>query len=95
MSKLTIKSTKKIIHVEKNKKLLAALSEEGVPVKSSCGGLARCGDCASIITKGEENLNAPTEAEVKLLGDEFSISKKRLTCQTTISGDVEIDILKS
>jgi hypothetical protein len=44
------------------------------------------------VVSGEDNLESPPFAELKLLGNVFHITKERLLCQTKIIGDVALDI---
>lgn len=90
--KVTLKPSGKVIEVNNETNLLQALRENDVYVKSSCGGVASCSDCICKIVTGEDNLESPPFAELKLLGNVFHITKERLLCQTKVLGDVTIDI---
>lgn len=92
MPKLIIKPSGTVIEVSEGQDLLSVLRENNLYVKSSCGGHATCSDCIVKVTSGEANLVAPNFNELKLLGNVFHITKERLACQTTIVGDVSIDI---
>jgi hypothetical protein len=61
-------------------------------IKSSCGGMASCGDCVVKIVSGEQFASSPTFAELKLLGNVFHITKERLSCQVKCQGDVTLDL---
>jgi len=91
---LTIKGTDKMIEVDPDQNLLSVLRDEKIYVKSSCGGYASCGDCLIKVTSGADNMNAPSFEEKQLLGNVFHITKERLSCQSKITGPVEIDISK-
>jgi len=90
--KVTIFPQSKIVEVEEDRPLLFELKKEGIYIKSSCGGVASCSDCIIKIRMGAENLNPPSFEESKLLGNVFHLTKERLSCQTKIHGDIEIDI---
>jgi ferredoxin len=92
MYKVTLEPTGKVIDVNENESLLAALREAGVYVKSSCGGHASCTDCIVKVLAGEEEVNAPGFDELQLIGNVFHITKERLACQTKLTGDITIDI---
>ncbi len=72
--------------------LLSALREEGIYVKSSCGGYASCSDCLVKIVDGLDNINSPSFEETQMIGNVFHITKERLACQVKVSGEVTIDI---
>jgi ferredoxin len=90
--KVTILPSNQIVEIAENKPLLFALREQDIYVKSSCGGFATCSDCIIKVTSGADHLSPPTFGELKLLGNIFHITRERLACQATISGDVCIDI---
>lgn len=90
--KVTLKPEGKVVEIDEGQNLLSALREQEVYIKSSCGGVASCSDCIIKIVSGEDHLSPPPFSELKLLGNVFHITKERLACQTTISGDVSIDI---
>lgn len=90
--KLKLFPINKTIEVDGNTNLLEAMKKAGLHIKSSCGGYASCGDCVVKIREGVDHLGPQEFKELNLLGNIFHITKERLSCQTKISGDVEIDI---
>jgi ferredoxin len=90
--KVTLKPINRVVEVDSETNLLEALRANDVYIKSSCGGVASCSDCICKIVSGEDNLESPPFAELKLLGNVFHITRERLLCQTKIIGDVTIDI---
>lgn len=90
--KVTLWPSGQVIEVDEVTPLLKALKDQGVFVKSSCGGVATCGDCKIKVAAGMDQLNAPTFGEMKLLGNVFHLTKERLSCQVKVLGDVTIDI---
>lgn len=92
MYKVTLKPSNQVVEIDGDKNLLEALKEKGIYIKSSCGGVASCSDCICKVVGGEDNLNPPPFAEIKFLGNVFHITKERLACQTTIHGDITLDI---
>jgi ferredoxin len=92
MYKVTLEPTGKVINVNENESLLAALREAGVYVKSSCGGHASCSDCIVKILAGTDEVNPPEFDELQLIGNVFHITKERLACQTKLTGDITIDL---
>lgn len=90
--KVTLKPSGEVIEVDASRPLLESLREQNIYIKSSCGGVATCSDCICKVVSGEDNLESPPFAELKLLGNVFHITKERLLCQTKIIGDVTLDI---
>ena len=90
--KVTLRPSGEVIEVDSSKSLPENLREKDIYIKSSCGGVASCSDCICKVVTGEDNLESPPFAELKLLGNVFHITKERLLCQTKIVGDVTIDI---
>ncbi len=82
----------KTIEVKKGSNLLQELKRNKIYMKSSCGGVASCGDCNLKIIKSNDSLSERTFAESKLLGNVYHITKERLSCQAEVLGDLEIDI---
>lgn len=89
--KLTCRPGGKVIEVDEETPLLAAMTDQGIYVKSSCGGHGSCSDCIVKIVEGQGNINKPSFAEERLLGNVFFITKERLACQTKVTGDVIVD----
>lgn len=92
MHKVTLLPKCQVVEVDGDKPLLTELRRLNVYIKSSCGGVASCSDCIVKVMNGAENLNAPSFEETRLLGNVFHLTKERLSCQTKIRGDIEIDI---
>lgn len=90
--KVTVLPSDRVVEIDGDVNLLEALKEEGIHLKSSCGGHASCSDCIVKIKFGEDHLEPPTFEEIKFLGNVFHITKERLACQTKINGNVTIDI---
>ena len=67
--------------------LLAALTEHGVNVSSSCGGKGSCGYCKVQVASGGGQL-LPTE-EIYMSRQERA-EGMRLACQVKVKGDLEI-----
>jgi ferredoxin len=90
--KLTLWPLGTTLEVSEEKSLLQILKDNGVQIKSSCGGVASCRDCIIKVLSGEDHLTPPGFAEIKLLGNVFHLTKERLSCQTKVMGEVTIDI---
>ncbi len=88
-----IKFVKEIpaIEVEVGANLMKSLRANSRPVASSCGGQGVCTKCVISIVSGKENLSPQNSLE-KDLRDIHDIDKNsRVSCQTSVLGDVVID----
>ncbi len=90
--KVTVKPSGEVLEIEEGKSVLELLREKNIYIKSSCGGHATCTDCIVKIVSGEDNLSPSPFPELKLLGNVFHITKERLACQLSVTGDITIDI---
>lgn len=66
--------------------------QAGVTIPSTCGGVGSCGLCKVKIVGGADQIGPMTQLETGKLGNVFFITKERLSCQTTVNGDVSCEI---
>ena len=92
MPKLTVQPQNLTFDIPTDENVMDFLRTKELYVRSSCGGNGSCSDCLIKITKGEDNVNSPSFEELQLIGNVFHITKERLSCQTKLTGDVEVDI---
>jgi 2Fe-2S ferredoxin len=79
------------LQVETGALLMDVLLEAGLPVASSCLGDGVCGKCRIQILEGYENLSAINSVE-EIVRTRLKIPKgTRISCQTTVHGDILID----
>ena len=90
---LDCEGNRKTLEVYPEESLLESLSRKDIYVKSSCGGVASCGDCVIKVLSGASNLSSPGFDETALLGNVFHITGERLSCQAKVSGGVTIDVV--
>lgn len=85
------KGNKPPLTVKPGANLMQVLLENGVPVASSCGGDGVCAKCRIEIVDGQANLSPQNDMEL-FLRERHRISKEeRVSCQTTVLGDITID----
>lgn len=74
--------------------LLEILQQNGVPIATSCGGVATCGLCRVQVVAGAEHLTPIRREEIAHLGNVAKIVGLRLSCQAKIatSGEVIVDV---
>ena len=91
MATITLTKSQKKIEVESGKILMQALLEAEVPVASSCNGDGVCAKCKLVIVQGAHGLSAENETEA-FLREKFDLKKsERISCQTQVLKDVEVD----
>lgn len=92
MSKVTVVGTNLIIEAKPKESLIKILEKNNFKIESSCSGHGTCGDCVVKIKNGMDNCSPVTYSEIKLLGNVFHMTKERLSCQTKVLGDIEVDL---
>jgi uncharacterized 2Fe-2S/4Fe-4S cluster protein (DUF4445 family) len=85
--KVIFRPEDKEVEVEKGSTLLEASRKAKVFVSSICGGDGICGKCRLIIKEGKVNTNPTT-----LLNRDEIRKGYALACQSTIQGDVEVEV---
>ena len=92
MSKVHFQPANVSIEVPAGVNLRDASLQAGLQIPSTCGGVGSCGLCKVKITAGAEHLSPMTLLETGKLGNVFFITKERLACQTTVTGDVSCEV---
>tara|TARA_B100001248_G_C27398266_1_gene467499 strand:- start:3 stop:551 length:549 start_codon:yes stop_codon:yes gene_type:complete len=82
----------KEVEIDSNTSVLEAAKENGIQIKSVCGGLPSCAECRVQIKEGEYNVFPPGEEELALIGNAYFVDNSRLSCQLKCFGDVTIDM---
>ncbi|MCK6599763.1 MAG: (2Fe-2S)-binding protein [Bdellovibrionaceae bacterium] len=75
-----------------DKSLLELAFDNQIPIKSICKGVPSCGECRVKIAQGENNVNPPSRLEQSILGTNYFLDGRRLSCQVRCFGDVTIDM---
>lgn len=88
MPKIEFQPSGKQVEIAPGQNLRQVGLDAGVDIPSTCGGVGSCGLCKVKITLGAEHLSPVTDIEKGKLGNVFFITKERLSCQVTASGDV-------
>ncbi|MEK4029495.1 MULTISPECIES: 2Fe-2S iron-sulfur cluster-binding protein [Bacillaceae] len=74
--------------VEKGRKLVLALEDNGVDILHQCGGKARCTTCRVEVLAGE--YYEVTNAEKQAFSEKGIEDLLRLSCQVYVNGDVTV-----
>lgn len=80
------------VDVDPSKSLLQIATENGLKIKSICGGIASCSECRVKIVEGENSIPEPSQAELNLIGTSYYIDGRRLSCQVRCFGSVTVDL---
>ena len=80
------------IDVDPSKTLLQLATENGLKIKSLCGGVATCSECRIKIVEGENSVPEPNKNELNLIGTSYFIDGRRLACQVRCFGSVTVDM---
>lgn len=82
------------IAVTSKEDLLEVLQAAGVPIRTSCGGVATCGLCRVTVLEGARCLNELKGVEEHHLGNVAPIVGLRLACQARFAceGEVRIEV---
>ena len=91
MPKISFTKNFSPINVEAGANLMQSLLKAGIPVASSCYGDGVCGKCRLEIVEGAENLNPVGDLEQILRGRLRLDKSLRISCQSTVMGDITVD----
>lgn len=91
---MKIKFLPQNIEVEANseKSLMQIALENNLEIRSICKGVPSCAECRVRIVEGETNILPPNKAELSLIGTNYFIDGRRLSCQVHCFGDVTVDL---
>ena len=90
--RLFVVGRKEPIVVEEKEDFLDALQRAGVPIRTSCGGVATCGLCRLTVVEGSKNLTAFKAQEELHLGNVAPIVGLRLACQTRFACEADVRV---
>ena len=90
--KLRMTHAQRIEELEAPRKsnLLRVLQSKGISIGSACGGKGICASCKVTVIDGAQNLSHPNEVEEGLAERNNLQRNERISCQTTVLGDIEI-----
>jgi len=80
------------VDVDPSKSLLKIATENGIKIKSICGGVATCAECRVKIIEGENSIPEPSKLELNMIGTSYYIDGRRLSCQVHCFGSVTVDL---
>ncbi len=80
------------VEANPNKSLLQIATENQIEIRSICKGVPSCAECRVKLVDGENNCFPPTKAELNLIGTNYFIDGRRLSCQVRCFGDITVDL---
>lgn len=81
-----------IIETDSEKSLLEIAWANNIPIKSICKGVPSCGECRIKIVEGDNNINPPARNEQSIVGTNYFLDGRRLSCQVYCFGDITVDM---
>jgi 2Fe-2S ferredoxin len=91
MPRISFVKNKPALIVANGANLMQSLLAAQIPVASSCHGDGVCCKCVVSVLKGLENLSKRNEIETQLAKRNSLEANRRVSCQTLVLGDIEID----
>lgn len=80
------------IETNSEKSLLEIAWANNIPIKSICKGVPSCAECRIKIVEGDNNINPPTRTELNIVGTNYFLDGRRLSCQVYCFGDITVDM---
>lgn len=90
--KIKILPTNIEIEGDPNKSLMQTCLDNKIEIRSICKGVPSCAECRVKIVSGESNLVPPNRAELNLIGTNYYLDGRRLSCQVRCFGNITVDI---
>jgi 2Fe-2S ferredoxin len=78
------------VRVLSGTRIFDAARQAGMPLASSCGARGLCARCGVVILAGAAAVSSETSREARAKRANRIDPAQRLSCMTTIEGDVEI-----
>lgn len=83
---------KELLVNDTNKPVLQAILSQGIDWMHACGGKGRCTTCKMVVVQGQDNLTAPSPAELRYQAQQQLHANERLTCQSRLKGNIVIRV---
>ena len=81
----------KTVEAGPGKTILQIALDAGIPMEHACGGNGFCTTCMCKVKEGMENVSPRNEREENM---GITDDPDRLSCQSQIQGDVEVDVIE-
>ncbi|MBX2993823.1 MAG: (2Fe-2S)-binding protein [Bdellovibrionaceae bacterium] len=90
--KIKFLPTNQEIEADPNKTLLQMCVDNKIEIRSICKGVPSCAECRVRIVGGESNVIPPNRAELSLIGTNYYLDGRRLSCQVRCFGNITVDL---
>ena len=81
--------TTKTVDAQTGESILKIALDNGIPMEHACGGNGFCTTCMCSVKSGMENLSPRNDREENM---GVTMEPYRLSCQTRVQGDIEIEV---
>ena len=78
--------------VNTQRTLLEQCLDHGIAIRSVCKGVPSCAECRVKIVEGASHVLPPAPAELHLLGSNYFLDGRRLSCQCRVFGPITVDV---
>lgn len=81
--------TQKIVEAKDGESILKIALDSGIPMEHACGGNGFCTTCMCTVKNGMQNLSPRNDREENM---GITSDPWRLSCQSRVQGDIEIEV---
>ena len=83
-----------VVELPAGSTLFEAGARVSAGIDTACVGKGTCGLCRVKILAGADHLTPYTDEERKHLGNVYHLTRVRLSCRTTLTGDVAFEVIR-
>jgi 2Fe-2S ferredoxin len=80
------------LEIKPGESVLDLARNNGIFIKSICGGVPSCAECRVKVVEGQKNILPPSFKEKALIGSAYHIDFSRLSCQIKCMGNITVDL---
>ena len=86
-----VSGQKQVVEAPEGTSILQIALDSGIPMEHACGGNGFCTTCMCKIKTGMPNLSPRNDREENM---GITDDPDRLSCQTEVRGDVEVEVIE-
>lgn len=79
----------RVVEAPEGESILKIALDSGIPMEHACGGNGFCTTCMCTVKAGMENLSERNDREENM---GITMDPYRLSCQSRVKGDIEIEV---
>lgn len=96
MPKVSFSQANQVFEVPEGFTILEVALNNDIDLEHNCGGNCACSTCHVVVQQGFDNLSPRTEEEQDMLNEAEGLTQtSRLSCQSKIYGDIQVEIPSS